>query len=339
MRHTNDNDPGHRYCFLCMEEIPDDQRSEEHVIPRWMQRDFDLMHQKLTLVNGSGISYKRLKLPCCRECNNVHLGRMEESFQHFVYKDWKPISNVPDLLVMQWCAKVLFSILYKEHSLPLRIEDPSGPRIWGNEVIDIYADLSLFLQSLRFPTDFNCRATSLPASIYKFDIVWSRAIPMEEHYDLIGIADGRGIAVRIKSRGYIVIFDGGLQQAYPDSRLQAVEGQALDPLQFREVVAYLFDRAARCRAHHGYLSLFGKKEASINQRGPYIGDAKIEITAESLIFEDEDFPAFAKLAGKLLVFDIDDQMLQNESYPSYLFSPDGRLKKTKVSDDGMFVPA
>ncbi len=338
MRHTNDNDPGHRYCFLCLAEIPDDQRSEEHVIPRWMQRDFDLMHRKLNLVNGSRIAYKQLKLPCCRECNNVHLGRMEESFQHYVYKDWKPIAEVPDLLVMQWCAKVLFSILYKEHSLPLRIDDPSGPRIWGNEVIDIYSDLSLFLQSVLLPTEFNCRVTPLPASIYKFDIVWSQAIPMEEHFDLIGIAHGRGIAVRIKSRGYIVIFDGGLQQTYPDPCLREALKSALDPLQFREVVAYLFDRAARCRAHHRYISFFGKNAASINQRGPHIGEAMIDITSEALIFEKDEFSGFAKLIEKLLIVEIDAEMLQAETYPSYLFNPDGTVKKTRVSDDGKFVP-
>lgn len=323
-----------------MEELNADDRTEEHVIPRWMQRDFSLMNQKLTLVNGSKIPYKHLKLPCCSNCNNVHLGRMEESFQRYIYKDWKPVEEVPDLLIMQWCAKVLFSILYKEHSLPIRRDDPSGPRIWGNEVVDIYSDLSLFLQSLRYETQFNCVATALPASVFKFDIVWSRLIPMDEHFDIVGIANGRGLAVRIKSRGYIVVFDGGLQQQFPDDDVARTFGQSLDPLQFREVVSYVFDRAARCRVRHSYMSLFFKdQKAEINQQGPFIGNAKIPIDGAHLIFDEENFANFASLAERLLLVEIDEEMVRNGAYPSYLFGPDGRIKRTRVSDDGRFVPA
>jgi hypothetical protein len=320
-----------------MEELEAASRSEEHVIPKWMQRDFGLQNRKLTLINGTLIPYKQLKLPCCRECNNVRLGQMEESFQHFIYKDWKGIDAVPDLLVMQWCAKVLFATLYKEHSLPLHRNDPSGERIWGNEVIDIYSDLHLFLQSLILPTEFQGTSTGLPASIFKFDIVWSSIIPMDEHFDIVSIANGRAIAVRIKSRGYIVVFDGGLQQLHPEPELTRVLGNRLDPMQFREIAGYVFDRAARCKVKHQYLSLFSKEQAIISQSGPYEGEKSAACVDPASMYENEDFHAFAGMIERLLLVELDDEMKHLQTYPSYLFHPDGKVKKSVITAEGRFV--
>ena len=43
----------HDHCFLCGVELTDAIRTDEHVFPKWMQRDFDLWNEELNLLNAN----------------------------------------------------------------------------------------------------------------------------------------------------------------------------------------------------------------------------------------------------------------------------------------------
>ncbi len=68
---------GPRICFLCGCSLGVENRSEEHVIPKWLQKRFKLLDQRLVLLNGTSIPYKQLTIPCCKPCNNKHLAPIE----------------------------------------------------------------------------------------------------------------------------------------------------------------------------------------------------------------------------------------------------------------------
>ena len=57
-------------CFLCGEILTDENSTEEHIYPKWLQNKFDLWDKQLILLNGTGINYRNLKIPCCKRCNN-----------------------------------------------------------------------------------------------------------------------------------------------------------------------------------------------------------------------------------------------------------------------------
>jgi hypothetical protein len=57
-------------CFLCRCELTQLNRTDEHVIPRWVQGCFDLWNDILELVNGMTIPYRQLTIPCCFTCNS-----------------------------------------------------------------------------------------------------------------------------------------------------------------------------------------------------------------------------------------------------------------------------
>jgi len=66
-------------CFLCGTLIDDSNVSREDVIPLWLQQDLSLRDEHLTLLNGTHIPYRQLKIPCCIDCNTQHLSRMENA--------------------------------------------------------------------------------------------------------------------------------------------------------------------------------------------------------------------------------------------------------------------
>lgn len=68
-------------CFLCGTVLTKTNKTEEHVIPKWLQHRFNLWDQKLTLLNGSLIPYRSLIVPCCFQCNNIHLKPFEDKIK------------------------------------------------------------------------------------------------------------------------------------------------------------------------------------------------------------------------------------------------------------------
>src|SRR5262249_19009712 len=64
-------------CFLCGVHLTKENRTDEHVFPQWMLRDFKLYDSEIELLNGTFIRYRALKIPCCSECNNYWLSQIE----------------------------------------------------------------------------------------------------------------------------------------------------------------------------------------------------------------------------------------------------------------------
>jgi hypothetical protein len=69
------------HCFLCGKELNDENKSEEHIFPKWIQRRHNLWNQKLILFNNTSISYKNLLIPCCKECNGKYLSALENKIR------------------------------------------------------------------------------------------------------------------------------------------------------------------------------------------------------------------------------------------------------------------
>src|SRR6516162_8370931 len=73
-------------CFLCAHHFDETHITSEHVIPKWLQRRFDLWNQKLILLNRTNIPYRALTVPCCEECNSYRLQPIEIDMSDAVAK-------------------------------------------------------------------------------------------------------------------------------------------------------------------------------------------------------------------------------------------------------------
>ncbi len=57
-------------CFLCGRTGNGLRFTDEHIIPNWLLRKFDLHHVSITLPNDTTIQYSRYKIRCCEHCNS-----------------------------------------------------------------------------------------------------------------------------------------------------------------------------------------------------------------------------------------------------------------------------
>lgn len=152
-RNLNEETFDENSCFLCGHEC--DSKTAEHIFPKWLQHKYDLWNQKLTISNGTQIPYRLLTVPCCAECNNEHLSQLEEKFKLLLDKSFQNLSFEDEKTIFQWTAKILYATRYKELSLQIDRANPDLGKILTPQELESYSALHLFLQSIRFESEFN----------------------------------------------------------------------------------------------------------------------------------------------------------------------------------------
>jgi hypothetical protein len=219
-------------CFLCANTITDGHYTLEHVIPAWAQRRYNLWDEQLVLLNGTGIPYRQLTVPCCDDCNRDCLGALEDSLSQAVEAGYRAVNALPRKLFFLWLAKVFLGMLYREMFLLLGRSSPSSCTIITPEFLRTYKIQRLFLQQVREKVrliDFE------PGSVFVFP---AQLHPRKElQWDLCDNVDTQFIACRIGGVAmFSVLGDGGAQQHLEDEQ-NDIKDLPLHPLQFLELCA------------------------------------------------------------------------------------------------------
>ncbi len=249
---ANENKPQFNRCCLCQVELSASAHTVEHVIPRWMQTKFNLWDERYVLENRTTIPFRQFRLPCCIECNGVHLSRLEEDFQRTIYRAEVPASDLPDNVILQWAAKTLYFIAYKENTLPADFRNPAAGNPKATVMLQGLADLIDVISDHGREQDFLSRAT-----VYKLCADFRRGQPAGDSFDIVADAYARSIALRIRSRAFIVVFDGGINVGFHRAMKRQFADHALKPGEFRSIVADVF-RAAMLVRSGGIRKLGGK---------------------------------------------------------------------------------
>lgn len=216
-------------CFLCGsgEEI-----TQEHVFPKWLQHRYALWDKKLTLLNDTQIKYRQLTIPCCRDCNGVHLGRIENQISGAVSSGFQECSSLSDVTVYQWAGKIFFGILRKELTLLVDRKNKTAGTIAPEKLVQSFSALHLFLQSIRQPFVFQ---QPPPYSVLIAHLHCNEHVPS---YDFRDNLTHQLVQFRLGDLGIIVVFEdcGIILNSY-GRFLVEVGGRKLMQIQFDELYA------------------------------------------------------------------------------------------------------
>ncbi len=97
------------HCLFCGLALTEENRTREHVFPRWLQEEYGLANQELVLLNGSSVRYSKLLVPACAECNNVHASQLELRIQ-------RDQASRQDMYV--WLLKLQLGVMHWETAHP-----------------------------------------------------------------------------------------------------------------------------------------------------------------------------------------------------------------------------
>ena len=285
-------------CFYCGKRLRS-ERSREHVFPEWLQTKFGLAYQSLTLLNGTTIPYRNLKVPCCKTCNNVHLSQLENRVKTLLFE--RPIKDVSKNLdqVFIWATKILLAIVYAERLLPLSRRYPKGRRILPRELWDSFQMTHLFIQSLIIPMRFTCEDNHerIPGSIFIFDLK-THDEPGDGVYDFRDDLLTLSVFMRMGNRGIIAVADGGALDIEIGDVVRRDVKRKLHPIQFYEIGARIFYKARLFNRTPKYIMTKHNEDFNVMQM-PLAG-----LSARP-VFDEWKHPAYAEMLATFTGYPIE----------------------------------
>ncbi|MCF7933831.1 MAG: hypothetical protein K9L73_03485 [Spirochaetia bacterium] len=241
-----------KYCFLCGIGLNNQNRTDEHVIPKWLQKEFNLWDQTIDLLNKTTINYRKLKIPCCSECNNKYLSKMENTIRKGFEGGYQEFCKVDERIVFLWLSKIYYGILYKEMFLSINRTDPDQGTIVSEDFVRNIEMIYFFLQEIRGA--HKCVGFK-PASIfilklqYDDNIKWNFSDRILTNF----------ISIRMKDIGIIAV----LGDVHTTKEVSAVEDFykiSLHPIQFNELCSIIFYRSVLLNRNPFYRSFQKRKE-------------------------------------------------------------------------------
>src|SRR4051794_32019108 len=88
------------FCYLCGESLSTGG-TLEHVFPKWLLRRHNLWNDELVLLNNTAIKYSQLTIPCCDNCNNVHLSGVENRVRTAIETGYEETVKLPNVVMYQ----------------------------------------------------------------------------------------------------------------------------------------------------------------------------------------------------------------------------------------------
>jgi hypothetical protein len=142
MTFTNDR------CFICGNLLDGDNYTQEHIYPKWLQRQFNLWDKELVLLNESKIKYRNLKIPCCIKCNNILSNEIEKPIREALQRGYSDFIKLDRDIIFKWLNKLSYGMLFKELSLKTDLSDNSSSSIYTPEMLKLHQMQFCFLKSI-----------------------------------------------------------------------------------------------------------------------------------------------------------------------------------------------
>lgn len=310
---------GRWFCFLCGTRLNKRNRTDEHVFPKWIQERFSLWNQKLTLLNGTTIPYRSLKIPCCSECNNRHLKPLEDKLCKATLKGPKAVAKLDELTLFLWLGKIVYGILYREFSLKRDRKSGNKTRIVPRHLLKSFALHHLFLQAARLPFQFS---PAIPASIFIFQVSAPRDKRLQWDFrDSISLL---AVSCRIGRVGILAALqDGRAQRDSRDVFWHRYQKAKLHPLQFTELSAAFFYAASLLNRVPKFMIVESAMPVHVIQN-PLAGFSL------KPIFDDWNQETYARLLSQMTGLPLADVFQPPTGVISWLHDRDGKIKIRQI---------
>lgn len=272
-------------CFLCGCKLTGKNTTEEHVFPKWLLKRYSLFNSGgLTLLNGRTQAYRKIKVPCCMECNNVHLGRLEREISSAVRSGYNAFVKLDEEKVYLWLLKIFYEIVYLETSLMISPGFPEKGRMITPAKLEEYAHCHVFLQAIRGKTTFHDQK---PWSIFIFKTK-KYSNPLH-NFDYKDNLDFLTFAIRMDGIGIIACLQDNGSHKDCFVGYDKIRNHTLHSIQFIETFSKVTYKESTCQRVPKYVMIGDKSQCqviSMPRYGlstkPIYGDWDMEVYARYL---------------------------------------------------------
>ena len=225
-------------CFICGAKPGERQFNNEHILPEWLLRRYDLFAKTITLPNEVPVRYDGYTVPCCAECNSL-MGEVVE----------KPISEVMrggvdaindfvskgDLLkVFVWMGLIFLKTHLKDRELRVHLDARKGEE----KIAEEYEwDLLHHIHSV-----VRCFFTGCFVEIEaigSFLTIPVKAQASPDRFDFADLYLAQTMLLRVNDTAMLTVFDdSGAAMNFFWQKLEKINGPVSE-LQLREIMVEL----------------------------------------------------------------------------------------------------
>jgi len=245
-------------CFLCGKNL-DDSFTREHVFPKWLLNNFDLWNKSLNLLNRTQLKYRFLTIPCCQNCNNEHLSKLETIIQNGFYHGFDEFREIEELYIFQWISKIFFGILNKELFLLIDRSNPKDGTIIDSGLISSFETLHAFIQTIRSPGKFEIYK---PWSIF---LVKLKNDQLSFDFDYRDEIDKMFFSIRMGEIGIIMCMDdnGAIKDYFDDYYNSFIINHVFNHLQFDQLCAQICYQKSLLNFNAKYITLIDENSFTV----------------------------------------------------------------------------
>lgn len=276
-------------CFLCGKKL--NIKTNEHVFPKWLLDEFDLWDQKITLLNRTKITYRQLRIPCCKKCNNVYLSKIEKRVKKKYFEGFESFLKTKELLIYQWVGKIFYGLLFRELSLLIDQSTPEKGNITSSEILEKFKTLHGFLQSIRTAFKFE---NFKPWSIFILNLQIDNKLSKFDYHDSLFLLT---FSIRMGNIGIIACLgDNGAQKDIFQNYWKKIQKIKLHPIQFDELYAKVTYKSSLMNRTPKYITIMPENEDGLTS----VIASPLQGLSSKPIYDEWEQKEYAKYLASLL---------------------------------------
>jgi hypothetical protein len=223
-------------CFICGASRSTKPFNDEHVLPEWILRRYELLKRRVTLPNRTTFRYDRYTVPCCVECNSlmgreieVPVSKLIAQGQDAIHEHLKARGA---LMFFVWMGLTFLKTHLKDRDLRFHqdLREPEGPisalYTWEN-LHHIHSVVRCFYTGCTVSSNVFGSFLVLPV----------RSEATTDDFDFGDLHEAQTMLIRLGNTAFITVFNdscGALNLVM--HRIERIEGP-VSVVQLRELMA------------------------------------------------------------------------------------------------------
>lgn len=326
------------HCFICGAPPTSKPFNDEHIIPDWILRRYNLYNKQMKLPNQTHINYGKYTVPCCRECNSELGDKVEKPISELLKKSYEEINHEieKDFTIIYDLFRWMCLMYLKTHLKDTRLRMERDHRIDAGMIGDYHAweglhHIHCVARSYHTQAKIDYRVYGTMFFVPAF------SIHDEVKFDYLDSHDGKTMLIQLDDFCMITVLDdscAGYSLYMP--QLEKITGP-LTSYQSREIVSHLHYINTHLKNRPKFYSNFSSDGYEI----------KVEVPNELELLEPSETEA--PTLGQVLHFYVRDMVPLNtpnrdqvlEEIKSgkrgYLFNQNGEFQDPRKSPDETYL--
>jgi hypothetical protein len=225
-------------CFVCGIGPGTRAFNNEHVLPKWMLRRYDLFRRTITAPNGSDHYYGRLTIPCCSDCNALMGRTIEEPVSALLRGGYDAVARrIGDgdvqWQLFTWLALLFVKMHLKDRAIRVELDTRKGSEVIADRY-DWIALHHIYCVARSFFT-----GSALDPTVYgSMLLIQAKMGRHFEPFDFRDIHEAQSILLRVEDLALVCVLDdgGGSLNMF---RTHLPRAGAMSPIQLRETLGHM----------------------------------------------------------------------------------------------------